>query len=157
MHEDNGIYSIKSGYYLVHALRILEQPSSSTSLIKGTQSNSSFWKILWKLPISPKYQFFIWRIDSNACPTNAALFRRGCVNTPVCFRCNDAEETVNHLFLDSARSKLIWQMSMLGLDFDAAPSIPLYDWIVDWFLKAPDKQLIVLSICILWQIWQSRN
>lgn len=113
----------------------------------------NFWKSIWSLQVPPKIQFFLWRLVSNACPTNEQLFKRGGITTPMCRRCNIHQESVSHLFLQCEHSKRVWSVLSLGFGFDAGNPIPFKMLMKSWFERAPDSSCINLSVYILWQIW----
>lgn len=85
---------MKSGYWVAKAL-VKEAPAKSpgTSYIIP----NTLWKCVWKLCVTPKVQHFIWQVSVGAVATRAALFKRKCVDNPVCPICLTDEETLEHL------------------------------------------------------------
>lgn len=111
----------------------------STAAVGYDQEMIAFWKKLWKLQITPKLQFFVWRFVSNACPTNLALFKRGYLQSPLCLRCQ-SEESLNLCIY----SKRIWRMSSLGMML-----VLLYHFNNGiWFEQGPDQYAPILSLML---------
>lgn len=69
----------------------------------------------------------------NACSTNVALFKRECVNAPLCVRCGVHEETISHLFLECKFAKRVRRLSSLGFNFEVGPD-PLYVYKLDCYV-----------------------
>ncbi|KAL5742583.1 hypothetical protein ACOSP7_011960 [Xanthoceras sorbifolium] len=69
-HSKDGMYSVKSGYWLAASLARDEASSSSPS------AGSSWWKFLWGLNIPAKVRMFVWRACRNLLPTRSLLAAR---------------------------------------------------------------------------------
>ncbi|KAL5854464.1 hypothetical protein ACOSQ4_004266 [Xanthoceras sorbifolium] len=69
-HSKDGLYSVKSGYWLAASLARDGASSSSPS------AGSSWWKFLWGLNIPAKVRMFVWRACRNLLPTRSLLAAR---------------------------------------------------------------------------------
>ncbi|KAL5823208.1 hypothetical protein ACOSQ4_021108 [Xanthoceras sorbifolium] len=69
-HSKDGMYSVKSGYWLAASLARDGASSSSPS------AGSSWWKFLWGLNIPAKVWMFVWRACRNLLPTRSLLAAR---------------------------------------------------------------------------------
>lgn len=53
--------------------------------------------------------------------------------------------------------KRFWRASHLGFNFEVGSPLRVEDWLAEWIKKAPDRDAIWDSVCILWIIWCVRN
>ena len=74
-----------------------------------------------------------------------------------CPRCNDATESIEHLFFECLNSKRLWRASNLGFNFDLGEQVPFHSWWQSWSTDASNTSHIYRSIAILWGIWITRN
>ncbi|KAK3226506.1 hypothetical protein Dsin_006368 [Dipteronia sinensis] len=88
-YDQQGIYSVKSGYWVGCAVGDL--PSSS-----GLNRMESWWKFLWPIQVPLKVKLFIWRACHNWIPTNMNLARRGLQVSMGCPVCNCSMESTLH-------------------------------------------------------------
>jgi hypothetical protein len=71
-HDEKGVFSVKSAYKLYVRTRDGPQATSSTAA-----PAEQFWKAIWKIPVIPKIQQFIWRLVHNSLPMKVNIKRRG--------------------------------------------------------------------------------
>jgi hypothetical protein len=71
-HDEKGVFSVKSAYKLFVRTRDGPQATSSTAA-----PAEQFWKAIWKIPVIPKIQQFIWRLAHNSLPMKVNIKRRG--------------------------------------------------------------------------------
>jgi hypothetical protein len=60
----------------------------------------------------------------------------------ICSRCQQKEETINHIFLSCPRDIKSWFGSVLGINFSNIPDIQFRDWL---FQTIPRIDYITLS------------
>jgi hypothetical protein len=72
MHEQNGNYSVKSGYKAIREWQNQNSPVPSTS-----NSAASVWKKIWTLHTIPRHKNLLWRILNHSIPVRAELSKRG--------------------------------------------------------------------------------
>jgi hypothetical protein len=145
-----GIYTVKSGYNLLKNWQ-------DNSQIGSTNPNplNQEWKKLWALPTIPRHKALLWRIINNAIPTRSNLSHRGIHCSILCPRCMQKEETINHLFMECDRARIIWFRSKLGITFNTNHR-NFVDWLLYCFTTLKDKELCYLA-SVTYEIWFARN
>ncbi|GMN49620.1 hypothetical protein TIFTF001_018782 [Ficus carica] len=96
-YEDNGCYTVRSGYKVAMDSQILE-----SCVEKGVEGK--WWKRLWKLNVPSKVKILIWHVYHNALPVRD-LYAKRWVNCPCprsCPCCREEVEDVSHIFLRCA-------------------------------------------------------
>ncbi|PNX98065.1 ribonuclease H [Trifolium pratense] len=148
----DGHYSVKSGYQA-----IMEWAKNSDNN-NATSSNSSMeiWKVLWKLNVPPKHSHFIWRCLSNAIPVKGKLFKKGIRCDPLCPRCLNHVETIQHVFLECDWAKKVWFASPLTLNLNSNQLTEFYDWF-NYMIINTDKECMEKIVAITYEIWNTRN
>ncbi|KAK3193675.1 hypothetical protein Dsin_024985 [Dipteronia sinensis] len=106
-YDKSGAYSVKSGYWLGCSLHEAAYSSGMGDLV-------SWWKFLWKAPISSKVKIFIWKACQNWLPTMYNLSCRGIQVTNRCPLCMRDKETTWHALWGCRLLKDICA-SMLGI------------------------------------------
>lgn len=113
--DKRGEYSVKSAYQLALRLKFPDEPSSSAS-------SSSQWKTLWALELPEKVKIFIWKASKNILPTAENLWRRKCIQEPVCQSCKRCMETVRHVLFECKATRKIWNLAPFTFQPINAPS-----------------------------------
>ncbi|KAK6116532.1 hypothetical protein DH2020_049737 [Rehmannia glutinosa] len=151
-HTTFGQYSVKSGYKLAVNLEqnMRQHPSSS-------EDHTTLWKWLWKLNIPPKVHIFIWKVIHGTLPVQAALYRRNSVPDPMCKRCGDAIETVEHALRDCPWSAFFWRVSPLRLPPSLSLSTASMADMAAAISRVNDSDAQCLFAMSLWVIWYARN
>lgn len=90
----------------------VEKFSATHMMNTSTSMNLKKWKQVWKLKVMPRVKMFIYKACSNALPTRANLFRRGCITDPVCGLHGEKMEDIEHLFLRCTAVTPVWYASM---------------------------------------------
>ncbi|KAL6191125.1 hypothetical protein ACLB2K_037517 [Fragaria x ananassa] len=93
--NENGRYSVKSGYWFGMELRRLEEGSSSGSG-HDTSNSTNIWSLIWDLSVPKKVKFFLWRACHGFLPSAERLFKRKIRSHGGCERCGDREKSVIH-------------------------------------------------------------
>ncbi|XP_056863930.1 uncharacterized protein LOC130511109 [Raphanus sativus] len=101
-YNDNGLYSVKSGYWLATHL-------PDHNHIIPTYGSVDLKKQLWKTKVPAKLQHFLWRISSRCIATGNNLRRRHVTTDVICKRCWLEKETEEHLFFTCPYAKKIWR------------------------------------------------
>lgn len=130
---------------------MFNQNLKSSRVILLPDQPKQIFKILWRLLIPFKFQFFMWRLIHNICPTIQILFKRGIVHSPICLRCGEQVENLEHLFLECFTSKRIWRISQFDLDFDVGRKTSFLQWIENWFSQVIDHRFFFVAkvnICL---------
>uniref|UniRef100_A0A453I7T7 Reverse transcriptase zinc-binding domain-containing protein n=1 Tax=Aegilops tauschii subsp. strangulata TaxID=200361 RepID=A0A453I7T7_AEGTS len=88
----NGIYSAKSAYL---------------ATFHGSIAYDA-WKLTWKCWAPPRVRFFYWLAHLDRCWAADRLARRGLPHPDRYPLCDQAPETMNHLFLGCTFARQIW-------------------------------------------------
>jgi hypothetical protein len=121
-----GIYSVKSGYQAV-----MEWKNGRDNITgSNPNSNEQLWKHLWKIKTPPKYANLIWRIFHHAIPIRNKLSSKGIRCSPLCPRCNNGLETLDHVFMQCDWAKAVWFGSPMTIKFqNTSQELSLGDWL----------------------------
>ncbi|XP_042969542.1 uncharacterized protein LOC122302385 [Carya illinoinensis] len=88
----NGIFSVKSAYFVAYELQ---------SMHKGQSSNASGleaqWKKIWGLQVPGKVKQVLWKALNDILPTKAALVKKQVLQDGLCPICTREEESVLHV------------------------------------------------------------
>ncbi|XP_028085522.1 uncharacterized protein LOC114286545 [Camellia sinensis] len=144
-----GEYSVKSGYRqaLIRHFPDYCRPDLDWLV----------WKRLWQLKIPPKWILFVWKCLHNILPVKGELKKRGLNIDPICSRCFQHEESIEHLFFDCPISQRVWRGLVLGLDFGVGRPLSFFSWFRGWVQHIHDSKILIHSIGLLWAIWLQRN
>ncbi|CAN1223742.1 hypothetical protein LINPERPRIM_LOCUS2142 [Linum perenne] len=97
--SNNGEYSVKSAYRLIHD----ETVANEGLRVEGE------WDGLWKLDVPPKVRHWLWRSVRGVLPTTSSLRRRRIEVEDKCGLCSRNGETVEHLFLHCDVARECWR------------------------------------------------
>ena len=78
---------------------------------------------------------FVWKICINCLPVRYELHKRMPDISPLCHFYNEANETIEHLFLLCPLAKATWFGMDLALRIDELCINTLKDWIIEWLNK----------------------
>jgi ribonuclease HI len=136
----NGIYPSKSGYNWLLSLPEAENHSSVS------------WNWIWRLKVPAKIKFLIWLACHDATPTLALLNHKNMVNSAICARCGDQDETFLHCVRDCTFSSIIWQR--IGFAYQ---SFFFSNSITDWLQEGVKCSRTSVFFVALWWLWKHRN
>jgi ribonuclease HI len=149
---NNGVYTVKSGY---QAIQEWQETTNAASTSNNNVSNA-LWKTLWDLKIPPKFIHLMWRILHNALPVCNNLANRGIKCCPICPRCNQKLEDINHVFKDCTWSQQVWFASQLNIKMENLPHTSFSDWIIN--ISPKSTKACLEQICaISYHMWKARN
>ena len=120
----DGEYSVKAGYQM-----LCKEANSSAASSLDSSHKSAFWKRLWKLHVSNKIKFFLWRVCSNALPTKDNLKKRKILEDARCNACLLDQETTFHALWSCETLKEIWN--------------PCFSWVRTEFPHLQDIQELI--------------
>lgn len=69
-----------------------------------------------------KIKIFLWRATKNLLPTGENLWKRKCLQDPICQRCCRTVETINHALLECKATKKIWMHAPFPFNHQNASS-----------------------------------
>ena len=143
-YSKSGNFTVKSGYWFLNGEN------------QNPISKNSFWKLLWKADIFPKWKHFLWKIFNNTLPTADNLIKRTIKGiNPICCLCKSKAEFIAHLFRDCEVTKRIWSGSM-GIAAENGNHLN----ILNLFKKRRKDDSLAMEIefiSTLWGIWVHRN
>ncbi|PNX96793.1 ribonuclease H, partial [Trifolium pratense] len=148
----DGIYSVKSGYHAI----IDWDSNSNTNNAASSNRPMEIWKTLWKFKVPPKYSHLLWRILNNAIPVKGNLFKKGVKCDPLCPRCLNHVESIQHVFLECEWAKKVWFASPLTLNLNLNQLTDFYDWFT-FVTNNTDKDCMEKILAIIYEIWNVRN
>ncbi|KAK2652351.1 hypothetical protein Ddye_012207 [Dipteronia dyeriana] len=96
--EKNGVYSVRSGYWL--GCRLMTNQHQSNSYVVR-----EWWRKLWKLEIPSKIKVFIWKTCYDWVPTKLNLRSRGINCDDKCPVCYKHKESTLHAFWECPKLK----------------------------------------------------
>jgi ribonuclease HI len=146
--ERDGEYSVRSAHHL------LKQHNSRNVAGTSGQQSDKLWSEIWKAPVPNRVRNFLWRLAKNILPTRANLSRKGVQVENLCPQCNNAPETIDHLFLHCQLAQLTWFASQIGVH--APQNLPLNSWLLQG-LNCEDTMGAQLFCILLWKMWSARN
>ena len=138
-HNQNGVYSTKSGYNW-----LLSFQEDHLVILS--------WSWIWRQKLPKKFKFFIWLACHNSIPTLSLLHHRNIAPSATCTRCGDFDETVFHCIHDCRFSKHIWQ----HLGFSDS-SFFLADSVRNWILDELNGLRAILLAASMWWVWRYCN
>lgn len=111
----------------------------------------------------PRVKFFHWLANLERCWTADRLARRGLPHPARCLLCDQAPESIHHLFLACPFSKLVWHEILSWLRLTCNPPDG-EDSLTDWWRtarqatpKPMQKGLSTATLLIPWMTWKHCN
>ena len=101
----NGLFSVKSAYFIQKELDRKEEAESSS----GT-GTSKVWKEIWKLRLPNVGKNFLWRACHEILPTRVNLHKKKIVEDALCPLCGREEETVMHVLWLCPAAVDVWSL-----------------------------------------------
>ncbi|CAN1250765.1 Putative ribonuclease H protein At1g65750 [Linum perenne] len=148
-YDKKGNYSVKSGYH------ILRTTSPNHTNDRLTHLDKHLWKWMWRIPIPPKFLFFIWRLTRNAVATKKNLWIRKCAPSPNCPVCYMEEEDVLHCLFRCNVAERAWNKAHPRIDLPSEGTT-----VLQWLAKDPEgnhRPETQSLIALMWTIWKARN
>lgn len=100
LRQSSGTYSTKTGYFSALEANQLEGANKNQS--------SDWLKEVWKLPIPPKLNLFLWKIKQRAIPVGEILEARHIISGAKCPHCS-REESILHIFFNCPHALEVWK------------------------------------------------
>ena len=78
-----------------------------------------------------------------------------------CFLCQEREETVDHLLLHFAKTRVLWELvfSLFSVSWVISSSVwdTLLGWRGSYVFEDKRRAWTAGLLCIFWAVWKSRN
>ena len=94
LHDEQGIFTVKSAYQFV------------SGSLNG--DSAAIWHSLWNLDVPECIKSFAWLAFKEKLLTNQARHSQGMSLSPICPRCGLFDETVDHIFRQCSKTKMLW-------------------------------------------------
>ncbi|XP_074291074.1 uncharacterized protein LOC141617835 [Silene latifolia] len=118
------------------------------------------WRTIWLLPIQQRVRMFLWLAGHERIMVNVNRVKQNMGDNPLCPRCEEDEETTDHLLRHCEISRQVW--SLLGID----SSNPTFynSSFPEWITKCasngvatsePNWPIFFAITC--WWLWKWRN
>jgi hypothetical protein len=143
----NGIYSVKSAYHLAK-----EQFESTNGSCSSYSQTSQQWNKVWRIKGAPVVKMFMWQACSEILPTNANLYRKKIIDSPLCPVCELESETVAHVLWACPAAKDVWLESLKSIH-KCSLTCANFGAIVDMLddrLEEDQMQLFAVTARLLW-------
>lgn len=147
----SGEFSVKFAYYLAKEENQREEASSSIEV------RNKLWKAVWGVRVMPKIRNFAWRATNNALHVGVNLKKRLDSVDPICARCGEEEESIEHMLLECRHPQRLWYLSPLRLTTQQLRADSFKAWVSDRLDSGvlPEWLEIFWNLC--WTIWLARN
>ncbi|XP_074306000.1 uncharacterized protein LOC141641228 [Silene latifolia] len=132
-------------------------PAMGYEWLKDRRPAVTWSKWIWNEHVVPKHQFVWWLYAHGAMRTKDKLIKYGLENDDSCFLCNQAAESLDHLWCDCIYSKKVVQEMSQRMKI-VFPVTDVLGWCTQMTGTAMQKGV---QLALLWgmvyQIWQQRN
>ncbi|GLT97931.1 hypothetical protein SLE2022_154720 [Rubroshorea leprosula] len=127
-----------------------------------SQNREVSWKWIWKCPIIPKINFFIWLLAHDRIPFRSLLASCGIQVPTACPRCNSAPETALHLIRDCPVIINFWKSISIPSAFHGSFQLNLFSWLKanctsKLWVTHPRIPWATYFCYLVWNLWHDRN
>lgn len=145
-HTKDGIYSVKSGYWL----GVLGRLQATAN------DNSELWNLVWNMGGPPKLSHFVWQAYRGRMAVKEVLFRRHVAQDELCVCCGVEVESINHVLFECSTAEVVWDESGYKAIVEAAPS-GSFEARLRWWVNKVGTEEVRRIMTIAWAIWFIRN
>lgn len=157
VHNRNGSYSVKSGYWFINNLRRKEEIREA----EARPSLNDLKADIWKLQTAPKIKTFIWRAVSNAISVGELLVKRGIKMDPCCQDCGAQEESINHIIFQCSIARQVWALANVSHPENGFNKVSHFSNFHSLLVLMKNKNIpeeVRNAIpWIVWYLWKYRN
>nr|XP_017256449.1 PREDICTED: uncharacterized protein LOC108226007 [Daucus carota subsp. sativus] len=129
----------------------------------STSSNprQRIWSLIWSLKVPPKIRIFLWKIQWGVLPTKSLLHSRMPDLNPMCVKCGNRVETLNHLLWECEVAKWVWKFIAIWWNLESKfrrlNSFSLE--IIMSFQRSAVSSRVWHTVvaAAVWSIWLARN
>jgi hypothetical protein len=134
--------------------------SSFYCALQGSNRKKFPWKSIWGVKAPRHISFFVWTAARGKILTCDNLMRRGHVLAGWCCMCKSHWEIGDHLLLHCEIASALWffVFQTFGIHWVIPAKVIdlLFGW-HNWFGKHFSGVLNLVSLCLMWTLWQERN
>ncbi|KAL8540810.1 hypothetical protein ACS0TY_002142 [Phlomoides rotata] len=113
----------------------------------------SLWQQVWSMDVIPKIRFFTWRMLHGILPTSINLISRFHDVDPMCVRCGEDIETMEHCLRYCPWVSQYWDLFPVHIGRNGGTVV---EWVSDVW-KGLDNELRCCFLTALWGLWFDRN
>lgn len=146
----NGIYSVKSGYWLGLLGHNHEDSNTDAATVRKC------WSTIWSIPGPPKLRHFVWRACHGSLATKSVLFQRYCVPSAGCDQCNGGVESIMHALVDCPKVNPMWSTHSACVLIESAPRDSFSEMLC-WIYNHAQREELLSIYTTLWAAWSFRN
>ena len=110
-HSNFGEYKVGNAYKILLKDDVLKSPIQ----LRPPQIPTKVWKLIWKVKVPHKVNFFVWKLMQDSIPTFLTLKNRGISTTSTCPFCNEEDESRLYLFLHCTFARACWHGFALAI------------------------------------------
>ena len=152
MHNRNGRYSVKFGYY------VARQVMRNGNWVECSRRNDEqkVWKALWRMKVPNKIKIFKWRACHGILPTRLNLAKRKIIVETVCPICLQSLENEVHVLWDYPATQDVWAGSQTKLQkcpLGQQDVLQLFDYL----MHRLEPEEIELFLVQAWMLWNQQN
>ncbi|KAM7482590.1 hypothetical protein LguiB_007173 [Lonicera macranthoides] len=155
--SSSGKFSVKSAYK--EALK--EKCCSSNFASSSVVLSPLLWKVPWNTEAPPKLKKKWWRVCSNAIASKENLWRRKYSDNPICPRCSQEVEAIEHIIFRCCFAIEIWHQFEVfnreGCGSVVSTAVWFNDMILSSINSVEARRKLSLVMIIGWFIWKARN
>ncbi|KAL0307977.1 UNVERIFIED_CONTAM: putative ribonuclease H protein [Sesamum calycinum] len=166
VHRDT--YTMESVRYYWHEgdwnvpkiLQIIPMPFAQTICQIPIAAGQGLLDDVWHRSLRPTISVFLWRLFQDRIPVDARMQQKG-FSFPSKYQCCEAEETVSHLFIESAAVRGVWQHFAAIFGLCLCDTGSLNHMVHFWRYSTPFHSDLhirtLIPFLILWFTWTQRN
>jgi hypothetical protein len=147
----NGIFSVRSAYYIQQGLKA--QTMAGTSNPEGKRE---VWRKLWALPVSNVEKHFLWRACNDSLLTRENLARRKVITDSICPFCEQEVETCSHILWLCPLARDVWSMGPLKIQKSSLTG-PDFMQIIESIFYVCSEEETIQFVGLVHRIWLKRN
>ncbi|KAK3192992.1 hypothetical protein Dsin_024302 [Dipteronia sinensis] len=148
-YEENGQFSVRSGYWIGRGL-VNNEGSSNPGLMV------SWWQSFWKTRIPIKIKIFVWKACHDWIPTMVNIACRGVQTDGLCGACKNSNETTLHSLWECNKLKHIRGEWWHGRNPLRSNHSNFFDLVCDISCLVSSEEMEFFYV-LVWRIWFCRN
>jgi hypothetical protein len=135
---------------------------SAWNSVRDIHEKFELFNVVWFPFSSPKMSCCLLKALKGRLPTRSRLKTFGIINEDSCVLCNEATETIDHLFFECPFTAYLWSLSRLklGLYLPEMRNLIQEAELIQGKFKVKDKSYILSRLALqvtVWHIWLERN
>ena len=139
--NNDGIYSVRSGYHLLVNMELNEHPRAS-----DLSSSKRLWKGIWTLKVLNRVKNLIWRSGSDSLPSKSNLKKRKIPIDATCSICGLEPETSLHAIWSCPSLLQVWNVHFGWLVSEAGKASSFLDVLQLYFERCNHMDLFAMIV-----------